>query len=296
MPYLPEVRQYRNFAATNFQPVPQDSDSEVRTYSVKGHFTEFESEYPLVPGFFEVIDRHALDQTDMSDVLFQFNHSGMVLSRLRNGSLKVGTDERGGWAKADLGGCQQGRDLYEAISNGLIDRMSFGFTIADDGVTYEEDDEGNIHSRITKIDKLFDVSAVDLPASEYTDISARSYADAVIEARDKRREAERRSEEQPEETPEDKPAFTDEEIEAIANALERRAKERKAQDDVTHEEEERRELPDFLKDDDDDDEDEKRDCQEDEEQRESQEEEEEQQRAARSRRSRRMLALSLIDI
>lgn len=185
MPYLPNERQYRNFAASNFRAIERDADSEEQSYVVTGHFTVFDSEYELFPGFYESVDRHALDETDMSDVLFQFNHGGMVMARLRNDSLQVGVDADGGWCRADLSGCQQGRDLYEAISNGLIDRMSFGFTIADDGFEWDEDDDGTIHSRITKVEKLFDVSAVDLPASEYTDISARSYADAIIETRDK---------------------------------------------------------------------------------------------------------------
>lgn len=187
MPYLPQERQYREFAASNFVPIARDAENESDelSYVVKGHFTIFDREYPLTSNVYETIDRHALDNTDMTDVLFQFNHSGMVLSRLRNGSLQVGVDEEGGWAIADLSGCQQGRDLYEAIQNGLIDRMSFGFTIADDGFEWDEDEDGNIHSRITNVHKLFDVSAVDLPASEYTDISARSYADGLIEARDK---------------------------------------------------------------------------------------------------------------
>jgi len=185
MPYLPEQRQYRNFAATNFQPVERDADSDEPSYIVEGHFTVFDAPYELFPGFFETIDRHALDETDMSDVLFQFNHGGMVLARQRNHSLQVGIDDVGGLARADLSGCQQARDLYEAISNGLVDRMSFGFTIADDGYEWEEDEDGTIRTRITKVEKLFDVSAVDLPASEHTDISARSYADSIIEARNK---------------------------------------------------------------------------------------------------------------
>lgn len=190
MPYLPETRQYRNFAATNFKPVIDDNVDGEASFRTRGHFTTFNSPYELVPGFFEEIDRHAFDGTDMSDTLFQFNHGGMVLARIRNGSLQVGVDDSGGWALADLSGCQQARDVYEAIQNGLIDRMSFGFTIAPNGVEYVEDADGTIHSRITKVEKLYDVSCVDLPANEGTDISARSYADAVIEARNKRVEAE----------------------------------------------------------------------------------------------------------
>ena len=188
MPYLPEVRQYRNFAASNFQSVEREDGEQ--SFVVRGHFTTFEEEYELWPGVYESIDRHALDETDTSDALFQFNHCGMVLARLRNGTLEVGTDPDGGWALADLGGCQQGRDLYEAIQNGLIDRMSFGFTIADGGFEWTEDADGTIHTRITKIDRLYDVSAVDLPANEGTDISARSYVDAAIEARRKVEQAE----------------------------------------------------------------------------------------------------------
>lgn len=196
MPYLPNERQYRNFAATNFRALERNDESDDSSYIVTGHFTVFDSEYELFPGFYETVDRHALDDTDMSDTLFQFNHGGMVLARRRNDSLQVGVDADGGWARADLSGCQQGRDLYEAISNGLIDRMSFGFTIADEGVEWDEDEDGSIHSRITHIDKLYDVSAVDLPASEYTDISARSYADGIIETRNKvieKAEAERKA-------------------------------------------------------------------------------------------------------
>ena len=63
--------------------------------------------------------------------IFQFDHHGMVFARQRNKTLEVGFDDHGGWCQARLDGCAQGRDLYEAITNGLIDRMSFGFTIAD---------------------------------------------------------------------------------------------------------------------------------------------------------------------
>lgn len=195
MPYLPDKRQYRNFAATNFRALEREDESDEPSYIVTGHFTIFDATYELFPGYYETIDRHALDDTDMSDVLFQFNHGGMVLARRRNDSLQVGIDTEGGWARADLSGCQQGRDLYEAINNGLIDRMSFGFTIADDGFEWEEDEDGNIQTRITHIDKLYDVSAVDLPASEYTDISARSLHNGIIEARNKQAEIERQAEE-----------------------------------------------------------------------------------------------------
>ena len=193
MPYLPDARQYRSFAATNFQPIDR---GEEQSYVVKGHFTTFESEYQLCGNFYEVIDRTALDNADMSDVVFQYDHRGDVLARQRNNSLRVGIDEQGGWCEADLSGCQRGRELYESIKNGLVVEMSFGFIIDDDGFEWEEDDEGVIHSRITKISKVFDVSAVSIPANPNTEISARAYLDGAIEAKRKQQEMLQRAEEE----------------------------------------------------------------------------------------------------
>lgn len=192
MPFKPGERQYRSFAASNFHPV-QNEDTEEQSYVVRGHFTVFETEYQLCPDFYEVIDEHALDEADMSDVIFQLNHEGMTLARQRNNTLRVGIDPDGGWCEADLRGSQPGRDLYEAITNGLIDEMSFGFTIAEGGFELEEDEDYNIHSRITKISKVFDVSAVSIPALPATDISARGYVDAAIEAKRKQEELEQQA-------------------------------------------------------------------------------------------------------
>lgn len=182
MPYLPESRQYRSFAASNFKPVKRE-ESDQPTYTVEGHFTVFDYEYELCPGFFETVARTALDGCDMSDVVFQFNHSSDVLARQRNGSLRVGIDDVGGWCEARLDGCQRARDIFESIQNGLIDEMSFGFIIDEDGFEWTEDEDGTIHSTITRIAKLYDVSCVDRPASPATEIHARDYAQAAIDAK-----------------------------------------------------------------------------------------------------------------
>lgn len=186
MPFKPHERNYRDFSVSNFTTVRSDAqDNDEPSYVVRGHYTVFNSPYELEPGFFEEVDSRALDEMDTSDVIFQVDHCDTPLARLRNKSLRLGVDEVGGWAEADLSGSQRGREIYEAISNGLIDRMSFGFTLAEDGFEWTEDADGTIHTRITKIERLYDVSAVTWPASEYTDISARSYADAAIEAKHK---------------------------------------------------------------------------------------------------------------
>ena len=106
----------------------------------------------------------------MSDVIFNYNHGGKVVARLRNKTLALNIDERGVNIEADLGGTTAGRELYEEIDGGYVDKMSFSFTVREakyDSVT---------HTRtITKVKKLYDVSAVDIPAYNDTSISARSF-------------------------------------------------------------------------------------------------------------------------
>lgn len=170
-----EGREYRS--APTFDAVPP-SDEE-QNYIVEGYATTFDAPYDFGRGGMkEQILRSALDGADMSDVIFQMNHEGSPLARQRNGSLTVDNDEHGMHVKAYLGGSEAGRNLYEAIQNGLIDRMSWGFTIDDDGWDY---DESTHTSTISKVDKVFDVSAVSIPANEDTSIQARSYFDGVIE-------------------------------------------------------------------------------------------------------------------
>lgn len=198
MPFKPEERQYRNFAASNFQPVTREDDADEKpSYVVRGYFTTFNEPYLLDRDFYETISPRAFDDCEMDDVILQMNHDGFVYARTRNGSLKLGFDEHGGYCEADLSGTKQGReDLYEAITNGLIDRMSFGFIIADDGFEFDEDDDGTIRSTVTRISKLFDVSAIaGFPANPGTEIHARSYLDGAIEAKhQKQQELLRRAE------------------------------------------------------------------------------------------------------
>lgn len=185
MPYSPATRQYRDFSASNFSLEKRDAaiDGDNQNYTISGYFTTFRSEYPLAPDFYESIDPHAFDECDMSDVIMQVNHDGFVYARTRNKSLQITFDDHGGHCVADLSGTKQGReDLYEAITNGLIDRMSFGFTIED--YEWDEDDDGVIHTRITKIAKLYDVAVIcGFPANEGTEVHARDYAQAAIDAK-----------------------------------------------------------------------------------------------------------------
>lgn len=133
----------------------------------------------------EEVSDHAFDNTDMSDVILQYNHEGRVFARMSNGTLTLDkNDPKGLFIKADLGGTEIGRQLYEEIKGGYTNKMSFGFTIdkVSDMRQLEPDNDANevwVYT-IESIRKLYDVSAVSLPANDYTSISARALADGEI--------------------------------------------------------------------------------------------------------------------
>ncbi|MGX8774506.1 MAG: HK97 family phage prohead protease [Bacillota bacterium] len=170
-------REYRNLAEL-LAP-----DEEKR---VKGYATTFDQPYKLWGDnsveIWEVVDRNAFAKTDTSDVIMQFDHQGRVFARTRNKTLALRSDEHGLLIDADLGGTEIGRELYEEIKGGYIDRMSFGFTVRGDEWSDRMEDGVEIRTRrITDIGKLYDVSAVSIPANDSTSISVRSLVDGEIE-------------------------------------------------------------------------------------------------------------------
>lgn len=157
-------------------------EGEENSYIVEGYATTFDEPYDFEgrSGEKEVILRSALEETDMSDVIFQLNHDGMVFARQSNGTLAVMCDDHGLHVRADLRLLKSGRELAEAIRNGLITKMSWGFLIAEGGWEY---DVATRTTTITKIEKVYDVSAVSIPANQGTEIHMRSAClDGAIEA------------------------------------------------------------------------------------------------------------------
>jgi len=159
-------------------------------YYVEGFATTFNEPYLLYEldgiKYYEEIDRHALDGADLSDVIMQYDHQGKVLARLSNGTLGLEPTNNGLFIFADLSKSAAAKELYEEIRNGLITKMSWAFTVAEDKYNRETRTR-----TITKIKKVYDVSAVSIPANGDTEISARSWLDGVIEA-EKREALERR--------------------------------------------------------------------------------------------------------
>lgn len=179
---LNEGRQYRT--VVEIRAIPEEfTDGKI----VEGYATTFNQPYELYSDaqytLNEQVDSRAFDDTDMSDVIMQYDHEGRVFARGSNGTLELSVDDHGLKITADLGGTEIGRQLYEEIKGGYTNKMSFGFTVSKDERTEEYDyDTGHttILRTITGIGKLYDVSAVSLPANNATEISARSYCDGVI--------------------------------------------------------------------------------------------------------------------
>lgn len=131
----------------------------------------------------EQIDARAFDGCDMSDVIMQYDHEGRVFARNRNNTLALMVDSVGLKITAELGGTDIGRQLYQEIKGGYTDKMSFAFVVAEDKrETLRDHETGKVTvvRTITKIKKLYDVSAVSIPANGMTSISARRFADGVI--------------------------------------------------------------------------------------------------------------------
>ncbi len=150
---------------------------------VEGYAAKFESPTTLWETksitIKEQIMRGAFDSCNMSDVIFNYNHTGRVMARTRNKTLQLAIDNDGLFIRARLDGTEEGRKLYNEIQGGYIDRMSFRFAIEDEREIVEK---STVEYQITRIKKLYDVSAVDIPAYDDTIIEARrASAEGILE-------------------------------------------------------------------------------------------------------------------
>lgn len=187
----------RSYRAMEFRAIDEE-------FTVEGYATTFNQPYLLYsePGWTlrEQVAPTAFDNADMTDVILQYDHAGRVYARKSNGTLELSSDEHGLRVRANLGGTAAGRELYSEIAGGYTNKMSFGFTVETDTreTTEAEDGSVDILRTITGIKKLYDVSAVSLPANDATIISARTDGEGVIaEAREefaRAREARERKE------------------------------------------------------------------------------------------------------
>ena len=209
MPVKPDERQYRMMSTPLFVPDFGDNDDrdmdEVADtiknrfgsdYYVEGYATTFEDPYLLFEDswdgwkYMEIIDRHALDGADLSDVIFQYDHEGRVYARNTNNTLHFEANDHGLFIAADLSKTSLARQMYEDIQAGNVTRMSWAFIPSEEEHTYDRDNK--VHTtRILRVKKVFDVSAVSYPADPNTEISARNLVNGEIEARRQRESLQR---------------------------------------------------------------------------------------------------------
>lgn len=182
--------QFRDFKISNIE-VRKDENDDTEKMLIRGTPSVFNSE-TLLYSFrgwddydvevYESVDPGAFDNADMSDVIFNYNHCGRVYARTRNGNLRLDVDDIGLEMEAELWDDDEGhRQLYRDIKRGNIDKMSYCYI--PDIIDYEmkEDTEAKkreYHYVLKSIKRVLDVSAVDIPAYDATEISARRLFDA----------------------------------------------------------------------------------------------------------------------
>lgn len=183
MPMKTSEREYRNFIL-EARAAEEGDERKI----VRGYASTFNEPYELYnDGEYilqEQVAQDAFDEADMSDVIFQYNHEGRVFARTSNETLKVSTDDKGLAIEADLGGTEIGRSLFEEIRGGYTTKMSFGFTVDEEKREVTEDREAKtvtVLRTITRVKKVYDVSAVSIPANDGTSISVRQLTDGVVD-------------------------------------------------------------------------------------------------------------------
>lgn len=184
MPVKINEREYRNLI--NFRALEEDEDNKDNAYIVEGYAAVFDEVYTLYEDSYlkldEVVLKEAFDDVDLTDVIFQYDHAGRVFARTSNGTLTLSVDDKGLKIRAYLGGTEEGRNLYEEIKGGYTTKMSWGFSL-DRNMDIERVESYNKETdkyyelqKIKGITKIYDVSAVSLPANNATEISARNLA------------------------------------------------------------------------------------------------------------------------
>ena len=159
----------------NFEVLADDEDGK----TIIGRPIVYDSKTDL--GLFdEIIDRGALDRTDLTDVRFLVNHdtSKIPLARSRrnngNSTMKLSVDNEGMEIKVtlDTENNADARALYSAVQRGDLDGMSFMFAV--DGESWDDLETDHPTRHITDISSVVEVSAVTFPAYNATEIYARS--------------------------------------------------------------------------------------------------------------------------
>ena len=156
MPEKLNEREYRKIDISFLELRANDGNDGEKV--VEGYATTFNQPYTLYDwGDYivnEQIDSKAFDDCDMSDVIMQYDHKGRVFARISNGTLELKTDNKGLHIRANLGGTETGRQLYEEIKGGYTTKMSFGFVVGEEKREVTEDRVNNVTTVLRTITKI----------------------------------------------------------------------------------------------------------------------------------------------
>ena len=156
-----------------------------RGQEIVGRPIVYESKTDIGGMFAEIIDKGALDKTDLTDVRFMVNHdlTKIPLARSRkntkNSTMRLTVDDEGLGIRVvlDTDNNTDARSLYSAIERGDITGMSFMFGVR--GEKWEDVDSDYPTRHITDISTVVEVSAVTFPAYDETSIGVAASRNAV---------------------------------------------------------------------------------------------------------------------
>lgn len=181
--------EWRRFDVDNLKAEVRSEDGEgPEKHIIDGHAAVYSRMTDIGSWFHEIVEPGAFDGCDLTDVPFIVNHDTykipLARSRNNNGNstLTLSTDGVGlaFSALVDTENNQEARQLYSAIQRGDVDGMSYCFRVQEDNWTDLDQDMPTRH--ITKIAKVYEISAVTFPAYVDTDINARQAQDALESA------------------------------------------------------------------------------------------------------------------
>lgn len=166
-----ENRQFRQLQDIKFRE--QEENCIVNGYAAKWEpYVLYENREGVVK---EKFSKSSFDGADLTDVIFLYDHKGKVLARNSNGTLKLKLDDIGLYIEADLSTSEAAKEMYREIKSGLVNKMSWSFKTGE--YHFDKKTRTIIHDSIKKV---YDVSAVGIPANCDTEINARNFCDGVI--------------------------------------------------------------------------------------------------------------------
>jgi len=179
-------KEIRQLQATEVRTDSNESDKMI----IEGYALKFDTWSQDLGGFVETIDRRALDNADMSDVMALIDHdTSKILARTTGESLTLKIDDTGLWFRCQLPNTTYAKDLYENIRVGNINQCSFGFQIADKGDEIRYDKSESIYKRTIKsFKRIMDVTITGNPAYKDTDAALALRSIKAIEQQQKQQE------------------------------------------------------------------------------------------------------------